>query len=112
MNIIQKQPNPSGAYPAPQLWQETQLPEGYVIIPDTIDMTDFYAYNGFVTLTIENEVVTGYEPNVEAWKEWKASLPAPESPTMSLEEAILDKLTELEYRQDLISLGLEGGATI
>lgn len=36
----------------------------------------------------------------------------PEPSTMSLEEAILDKLTELEYRQDIISLGLEGGATI
>ena len=34
--------------------------------------------------------------------------PAP----MTTEEAILDKLTELEYRQDLMALGLsEGGAT-
>ena len=31
---------------------------------------------------------------------------------MTTQEAILDKLTELEYRQDLITLGLaEGGAT-
>jgi len=36
--------------------------------------------------------------------------PPPEP--MTTEDAILDKLTELEYRQDLISLGLtEGGAT-
>lgn len=35
------------------------------------------------------------------------TLPEP----MTTEEAILDKLTELEYRQDLSSLGLEGGAS-
>lgn len=38
--------------------------------------------------------------------------PAPEpAPTMSLEEIILDKLTEIEYRQDLMELGLTEGGT-
>lgn len=36
----------------------------------------------------------------------------PSPPVMTLEESILDKLTELEYRQDIIALGLEGGTTI
>lgn len=35
----------------------------------------------------------------------------PPSEPMTTEEAILDKLTELEYRQDLAALGLTGGET-
>ena len=51
--IIQKHPNTSGAYPAPQSWNSSVPPDGYAVIPDTIDLSDFYAYNGFVTLAIE-----------------------------------------------------------
>lgn len=50
-----------------------------------------------------------YDPETETFSEPipPESEPAPE---MTLEEAILDKLTELEYRQDLMELGLtEGG---
>ena len=107
MNIIRKEPNPSGAYPATQNWDNNEIPEGYVIIVETVDMADFYAHNGFVTLTIEQvevganttinedgeevnepiyaDAVTSYVPNIEAWEEWKASLPDPseteETPT-------------------------------
>jgi len=35
----------------------------------------------------------------------------PQAPAMTTQEAILDKLTELEYRQDLAALGLTGGET-
>lgn len=92
MNIIQKQPNPGGAYPAPQSWNSSTLPDGYVNIAESVDMTEFYAYNGFVTLTIEGDTVTGYIPNVEAWEEWKASLPEPEEPEPTTEE----RMAELE----------------
>ena len=53
MNIIQKIANVSGAYPALQNWDSITPPNGYASIADTVDMADFYAYNGFVTLTIE-----------------------------------------------------------
>lgn len=53
MQIIEKVPNEFGAYSTPQSWSEFTPPEGYAIIPDSVDMTDFYAYNGFVILTIE-----------------------------------------------------------
>lgn len=53
MNIIRKTPNASGAYPAPQTWHKETPPEGYAVIADGVDMADFYAHNGFVTLTIE-----------------------------------------------------------
>ena len=90
MNIIQKQPNPSGAYSAPLPWYGSTPLNGCAIIPDSVDMTDFYAYNGFVTLTIEEDTVTGYMPNVEAWEAWKASLtePEPQEPEPTTEERI------------------------
>lgn len=75
--IIKKKPNPSGAYPAPQTWNAETPPNGYAVISDAVDMADFYAYSGFVTLTIEDDLVTSYAPNAEAFEMWKASLPAP-----------------------------------
>ena len=109
MIIIVKEPNESGAYPAPQTWNEETLPAGYAFIAETVDMTSFYAYNGFVTLTIEQtkagdaasfdeenepltpiyvDTVTGYVPNVEAWEAWKASLPEPEPELPTADERI------------------------
>ena len=104
--IIQKQPNASGAYPAPQTWHGNKPPVGYAIVPDTVDMTDFYAYNGFVTLAIEGDTVTAYEPNVDAWEEWKASLPAPEEPVPTFEEDATAMLVDHEYRLALLEVGL------
>ena len=40
-------------------------------------LIEFLKYNGFVNLTIEGETVTNIEPNLEAWENWKASLPDP-----------------------------------
>lgn len=53
MHIIRKIANVSGAYPVPQNWDSITPPNGYAAIADTVDMADFYTYNGFVTLTIE-----------------------------------------------------------
>lgn len=106
MEIIKKEPNPSGAYPAPQNWDSNTPPEGHAVILDTVDMADFYAYNGFVTLTIENDTVTAYIPNVEAWEEWKASLPEPSEPEPSEEEDTAAMLVDHEYRLTMLELGL------
>ena len=88
MKIIQKNPNPSGAYPSPNCWSKDTPPNGYAIIADTVNLADFYAYNGFVTLTIAGDTVTAYTPNVEAWEAWKASLPEPTAPEPTTEERI------------------------
>lgn len=112
MKIIQKNPNPSGAYPPPNEWHKETPPNGYAVIADTVDMADFYAHNGFVTLTIEAiehtrqverivddevqavdevytiDTVTAYTPNIEAWEAWKASLPEPAEPEPTTEERI------------------------
>ena len=170
MLIISKQPNPSGAYPAIQTWEDITPPPGYAEVPDALDMVNFYAYNAFVTLTIEeiehtrqvektgtvkktrsvphtesvektrevngvietyyedevyhvNEVyyepvtevfdesytvdtVTAYEPNVEAWEAWKASLPEPTEPEPTEEEDTSAMLIDHEFRLTMLELGL------
>ena len=83
MPYINPIPNPSGAYPAPQ-----SNPA-----PGLIPLTEEQAaavlqYNGFVTITSEEEVIeddftrTVYTvtPNTEAWEAWKASLPPEPEP--------------------------------
>lgn len=107
MNIIQKHSNPSGAYPPIQSWSEAVPPDGYYQVADGVGLS----CGGFGELTVEDVVVTGFVGDTEAWEAWKAEHPVSEPP-MTIEEAILDKLTELEYRQDLIALGLEGGAGV
>lgn len=74
MHIIAKDPNPSGAHPPIQTWDEAEPPEGYAAVPDGLDLAVFYAHNGFVTLTVQDGVVTAMTPHVEAWEAWKASL--------------------------------------
>lgn len=94
MNILSKQPNPSGAYPA--IFTADALPPGCAIVPDELYDT-FYAYNGFVTLTVEGDTVTAMEPNTEAWEAWKA-LPHPDPPPdeMTLVQLALAELAEAQ----------------
>lgn len=83
MKYIRATPNPSGAYPAPQ-----RNPfEG--AIPLTEEQAEtVLQYNGFVTITSHEETIvddftrTVYtvEPDLEAWEEWKASLPPEPEP--------------------------------
>lgn len=135
MEIIRKEPNPSGAYPAPQNWDNTAPPEGYAIIADTVDMANFYAYNGFVTLTIEQvevgantnvneggeadtepiyaDTMTAYTPNVEAWEEWKAGLPEPKEPEPTTEERIAElEATNAELEDAMCEMDASNQAEI
>ena len=79
MNIILKNPFESGGYPPIQSWDRSAIPDEYAIWPDDLDTSAYYAYNGFVILTVDQvdgvDTVTKYEPNVEAWEAWKATLP-------------------------------------
>lgn len=74
MNII----TTNNASKSIQSWNTSTLPEGYAWLPDTIDTTEFYAYNGFVSVTVENDIVTVLVPDVEAWAAWKAEQPTEE----------------------------------
>ncbi len=85
MKIISKEANPSGSYFSPQDWPDGAAPpEGMAVWQGTLDTADFYAHNGFVILHVEQvegmDTVTSYEPNTEAWQEWKASLPSEPGP--------------------------------
>lgn len=81
LKIIQVTSNKTGAYPPSQDWYSQSLPQGYALWPDDLDDADFYAHNGFVTLTVEQvdgvDTVTGYAPDLEAWEAWKAGQPDP-----------------------------------
>lgn len=80
---IKSTPNESGAYSAPQ---SNKFP-GSVLLPNDM-LTQFLEYNGFVTLTIEDGVVTGMTPNTTAWENWKASLPPEQPPQPTTEERL------------------------
>ena len=66
------------AYPAPQTWTSPDLPDGYAWLPDELDLTEFFQYRGFVTLTIENDTVTAIAPDQEAYDAWMAEHPEPD----------------------------------
>lgn len=99
MKYIRPTPNPSGAYPPPQ---STPAP-GLVPISDEL-AAEVVAYNGFVTLAIEDVAegepddlvviskATAAAPNTEAWEAWKASLPAEEDTTPKAELSVWDEL--------------------
>ena len=99
MNIITKTAYENSGYPPIQSWDNLAIPDGYAVWPDSVDAADYYAYNGFVTLTVEQvdgvDTVTKYEPNVEAWEAWKATLP-PDPPEPEPEPGDDDYVTYSE----------------
>ena len=77
MRIIQKTPNESGAYPPIQEVSLAAVPEGCALVPDELDTSVFYAYGGFVRLTVsEEDVVTAMEGDEEAYQAWEEAHPA------------------------------------
>ena len=73
MNIIQKQPNPSGAYPPVQSWSGDIPPEGYYEAVDGVTLS----FGGVGTLTISDNIVTAFTPNETAWNAWQSANPTP-----------------------------------
>ena len=90
MNIIQKQPNPSGAYPPVHTWDKPTPPDTHYEI--TCDYSEFF--NGFIVPTIKNDVVISFICNTTAWEAWKAEeakkAPAPSEPTIEERTAALE----------------------
>jgi hypothetical protein len=101
MVIMQKQPNPSGAYSSIQSWSGVAPPDGYYQVLDNVTLTD----GGFGALTVEDGIVTAFTPDVEAWERWQAEHPVPE-PQPSAEEDRDAMLVGLEYRMTLLELGV------
>lgn len=85
-----------------QSWSRTTVPDNYAIVPDDFDTSEFYAYNGFVDLTIDDaNTVTAMTPNVEAWEAWQASLPDPEPEPEPEETPTDDELLESAIMEGL-----------
>ena len=94
MKYLTQNPNPSGAYPAPQ----SNPFEGAIPLTDEQAQT-VVDYNGFVTITSQEEIIvdeftrTVYtvEPNTEAWEAWKAEQP-PEPEPQATDTEVLNAL--------------------
>lgn len=100
MYYLRPTPNPGGAYGAPQSLKAPGLLE----LPDSL-LSEFLAYNGFVTLTVEGEAVTAVTPDTEAWEAWKASLP----PDLEPEPTQLDRVeAQATYTAMMTDTLLEG----
>lgn len=99
MLYIRPTPNEGGAYPAPQ---RNPFPGALALADEQV--AQLVAYNGFVTLTMENGAVTSITPNTEAWEAWKASLPAETDPEPTAEEITLDLLAEHEERLCMLEI--------
>lgn len=80
MLIIPQSPSQNGSYPPIQPWPGLTPPDGYDVWPEELDTADFYAYNGFVILTVVRGTVSSYQPNTEAWESWQASRPPEPDP--------------------------------
>jgi len=99
MKYIRSTPNESGAYPAPQS----------NLFPDALALTDeqaaqLVAYNGFVTLTVEDGTVTSVTPDTASWEAWKSSLLPFTLPEPTAEETTLDLLAEHEERLCMLEI--------
>ena len=53
MKIIRIIPEADGSLSPIQSWGPSFLPNDCAVWPDELDTTDYYAYNGFVILTVE-----------------------------------------------------------
>lgn len=105
MIIINLTKNPSGAYLPPQTWDTEKIPEGFAIVPDTLEMSGFYENGGFAELTVADGMVTAITPNAEAWKAWQFEHPAPPHPIS--EQQQLAELTLKQAQQDAMLAELQ-----
>ena len=114
MYYIQPDPNPSGAYPAPQSSPVSGL------LPLTAEQAALVAaHNGFVTIAEQSDGTVMVAPNTAAWEAWKAAEaakpkpepePTPEERMAALEaenkllRAQVDAQTEqIEFYDDCIA---------
>ena len=81
MNIIRKQPNESGAYPPIQSWDRVYAPEKFYEVADGVELS----CGGFGTLTIVDNIVTGFTGDETAWNAWQAEHQPPTPPPTSEE---------------------------
>lgn len=103
MQILQKAPLENGGYSVIQTWPGDVPPEGYVIVPDTLDTSVFYDFMGFVTLELDGDTVTAMTGNQTALDAYKASLPEPTPPRPTTEERVAALEAENKLLKEQVS---------
>mgnify|MGYP004577790723 FL=1 len=103
MNILSRELSENGGYSVIQTWPGDVPPEGYVIVPDTLDTSVFYDFLGFVDLTIEGDTVTAMTGNQAALDAYKASLPEPVDPPPTTEERVAALEAENKLLKEQVS---------
>lgn len=103
MHILSRKLSENGGYSVIQTWPGDAPPEGYVIVPDTLDTSVFYEFLGFVDLTIEGDTVTDMTGNQAALDAYKASLPEPTPPPPTTEERVAALEAENKLLKEQVS---------
>ena len=103
MHILSRKLSENGGYSVIQTWPGDAPPEGYVIVPDTLDTSVFYEFLGFVDLTIEGDTVTAMTGNQAALDAYKASLPEPTPPPPTTEERVATLEAENKLLMEQVS---------
>lgn len=106
MRIIQLTANIDGSRQPIALGHRGPIPHGFAAITPGTGASAMQTHQGFVDLTIEGGMVTAITGNDAAYQAYLDSLPKPEPPTMTTEEAMMDAIADLTYRMDLQTLGL------
>lgn len=92
MYYLTNSPNNSGNYGNPM----GQPFNNCIQLPEEL-LNTYLDSNGFVTLTIENNIITNIEQNTEAYNAWKESLPPEADPLISAkEERVAQSKSDLE----------------
>lgn len=92
MYYLTNSPNNSGNYGNPM----GQPFNNCIQLPEEL-LNTYLDSNGFVTLTIENNIITNIEQNTEAYNAWKESLPLEADPLISAkEERVAQSKSDLE----------------
>ena len=102
MNIIQINANENGGRPPLQSCQGA-MPAGYALVPDTLDVSAFYDFMGFVKLELDGGTVTAMTGNQEALDAYKASLPEPTPLPPTTEERVAALEAENKLLKEQVS---------
>lgn len=86
-----------------QTWDEQYpVPKNCAIWPDDLDTALYYQYDGYVILQIEDGVVVGYEPDIEAWEAAQSEDDGETAPTLE------DRVASLEENVTVLNIVLTG----
>lgn len=86
MNIIQSSPNESGVYSQIHQLNGDNIPDGWIKVSETCDLTSFNAAHGFGTPTITDNVMTAFVGNMDAWNAWNAAHPVDTTVPLNIDD--------------------------